>query len=214
MATQYNLREWAQDGKPVRWAVRLPTKWVCQLEVRAWNKLIPLGWRHAGHMIPVDKGPWAVQGELLCSSLAVLCLPFHLIVFCLWIEELPGPISLCHTYSHTACVCSVQLFATPWTVACQAPLSMEFSRQKYWSGLPFPTSGDLSDPGIEPTSPESPALQSDTLPMSHLGSISLWLEIIGIISKVGLKSLELTGNPCPQLGSGSEWDWCCCCCCC
>ena len=50
---------------------------------------------------------------------------------------------------------------TPWTVACQAPLSMEFSRQQYWSGLPFPSPGDLPDPGIEP---KSSALQADTLP--------------------------------------------------
>ena len=61
------------------------------------------------------------------------------------------------------CVCTqllshVQFFATTWTVACQAPLSMEFSRQEYWSGLPFPTPGDLPDPGIEPTSLASPAL--------------------------------------------------------
>ena len=47
----------------------------------------------------------------------------------------------------------VQLFATPWTVAYQAPLSMEFSRQEYWSGLPFPSPGDLPDRGIEPRSP-------------------------------------------------------------
>ena len=46
----------------------------------------------------------------------------------------------------------VWLFATPWTVACQAPLSMEFSGQEYWSGLPFPPPGDLSHPGIEPLS--------------------------------------------------------------
>ena len=46
----------------------------------------------------------------------------------------------------------------PWTVARQAPLSMGFSRQEYWSGLPFPSPGDLSDPRIEPTSPASPAL--------------------------------------------------------
>ena len=45
----------------------------------------------------------------------------------------------------------VRLFATPWTVARQARLSMGFSRQEYWSGLPFPSAGDLSDPGIEPT---------------------------------------------------------------
>ena len=47
----------------------------------------------------------------------------------------------------------VQLFVTPWTVARQAPLHVEFSRQKYWSGLPFPSPGDLPDPGIEPGSP-------------------------------------------------------------
>ena len=59
----------------------------------------------------------------------------------------------------SACVLShVQLFATPWTVACQAPLSMGFSRQEYWSGLPFPSPGDLTNPGIEHTSPVSPPL--------------------------------------------------------
>ena len=52
----------------------------------------------------------------------------------------------------------VQLFVTPWTAAHQAPLSMELYRQKYWSGLPFPTPGDLPNPQIEPTSPMSPAL--------------------------------------------------------
>ena len=52
----------------------------------------------------------------------------------------------------------VQLFATPWTIACQAPLCMGFSRQEYWSELPFPTPGDLPDPAIEPASTASPAL--------------------------------------------------------
>ena len=52
-----------------------------------------------------------------------------------------------------ACALSrAQLFATLWTVACQVPLSMGFPRQKYWSGLSFPTPGDLPDPGIEPAS--------------------------------------------------------------
>ena len=54
----------------------------------------------------------------------------------------------------------VQLFATLWTVACQAPLSMEFSRQEYWSGLQCPPPGELPDSGTEPT---SPALQADCL---------------------------------------------------
>ena len=52
----------------------------------------------------------------------------------------------------------VRLCATPWTVALQAPLSMGFSRQEYWSGLPFPSPGDLPNPGIKPASPVSPAL--------------------------------------------------------
>ena len=55
----------------------------------------------------------------------------------------------------------VRLSATPWTVAHQAPLSMGFSRQEYWSGSPFPPPGDLPDPGIEPG---SPTLQADALP--------------------------------------------------
>ena len=47
----------------------------------------------------------------------------------------------------------IRLFVTPWTVAHQAPQSMEFPRQEYWGGLPFPSPGDLPDPGIEPRSP-------------------------------------------------------------
>jgi len=54
----------------------------------------------------------------------------------------------------------VRLFATPWTVAYQGPLSMAFSRQEYWSGLPFPSPGDLPDTGIKP---RSPSLQADAL---------------------------------------------------
>ena len=60
----------------------------------------------------------------------------------------------------------VRLFETLWTVAHQAPLSMGFSRQEYWSGLPFPSLGNLPDQGIEPT---SPAWQADSLPLSYLG---------------------------------------------
>ena len=52
----------------------------------------------------------------------------------------------------------VRLLVTPWTVAHQAPLSMGFSNQEYWSGLPFPSPGDLPDPGIKPASLSSPAL--------------------------------------------------------
>ena len=64
----------------------------------------------------------------------------------------------------------VQLFATPGTVAYEAPLSMGFSRQKYWSQLPFPSPWDLPDPGIEPG---SPALQADALPSEPPGKPSI-----------------------------------------
>ena len=61
----------------------------------------------------------------------------------------------------------VRLFETLWTIAHQAPLSMGFSKQEYWSGMP---PGDLPDPGIEPLSPVAPALQEDFLLLSHGGS--------------------------------------------
>ena len=57
-----------------------------------------------------------------------------------------------------SCFSHVRLFVTPWTVAHQAPLSMGFSRQEYWSGLPCPPPGDLLDPEIEPMSLTSPPL--------------------------------------------------------
>ena len=63
----------------------------------------------------------------------------------------------------------VWLFETPRTAACQAPLSMGFSRQEYWSGLPFPSPGDLPDPGIKP---RSPALQADSLALRPPGKPS------------------------------------------
>ena len=65
----------------------------------------------------------------------------------------------------------VQLFAAPWTVTCQAPVSMGFFRQQYWSGLPFPPPGDLPDPETEPV---SPALQADSLPLSHQGGDAIY----------------------------------------
>ena len=62
---------------------------------------------------------------------------------------------------------SVQLSVTPWTVVHQAPLSMGFSRQEYWGGLPCPSPGALPDPGIKPG---TPVLQVNSLLLSHLGS--------------------------------------------
>ena len=63
------------------------------------------------------------------------------------------------------CAQSCPTLKTPWSVVCQAPLSMGFSRQEYWSGLPFPSPGDLPGPGMEPG---SPALLVDSLPSKPL----------------------------------------------
>ena len=65
-----------------------------------------------------------------------------------------------------SCQCMAKPTATPWTLAYQAPPSMEFSRQEYWTGLPFTYLGNLPDPGIEP---RSSALQADALPSEPLG---------------------------------------------
>ena len=65
----------------------------------------------------------------------------------------------------------VRLFVTPWTIAHEAPPSMEFSRQAYWSRLPFPSPGDLPDPGIKPL---SPTLRTDALPSEPPGNPSIY----------------------------------------
>ena len=76
------------------------------------------------------------------------------------------------------CVCvfqslpHVRFFATPWTLACQIPLSLEFSRQEYWSGQSFPSPGDLPDPGIKP---RSPALQADPLLSEPPGNCEIFV---------------------------------------
>ena len=73
---------------------------------------------------------------------------------------------------------SVRLFVIPWTTAHQAPLSMEFSRQEYWSGLPFPSPGDLLNPGIKP---RFPTLQADSLPSEppgkHTAKMLKWYSV-------------------------------------
>ena len=97
---------------------------------------------------------------------------------------LPHGLSLLGFFHHpfpplTLWVCSslghVRLFVTPWIGACQAPLSMGFSRQEYCSGLPFPSPGDLPDPGIKP---RFPALQADSLPSEPPGKTNSGLSFM------------------------------------
>ena len=78
-----------------------------------------------------------------------------------------------------SCFSSVRLFVPLWTVAHQAPLSMGFPRQEYWSGLPCPPPGDLPDPGIEPAFPMTFVLQADSLPLSHWGSSFISMKLKG-----------------------------------
>ena len=84
-----------------------------------------------------------------------------------------------HLWYSEVTLSRVRLFMTPWTVAYQTPLSMGFSRQEYWSWLPFPSPGDLPDPGIEPG---SPALQANTLPSEHCPTNSNQLQFSSVQS--------------------------------
>ena len=98
------------------------------------------------------------------NSILGLVFPFRLPLFWYW-EVVYHIFTHARTLSHFS---SVQLCATPWTATHQALLSMEFSRQEYWSVLPFPSPGNLPDPGTEPG---SPVLLADSLPRGHKGSI-------------------------------------------
>ena len=90
-----------------------------------------------------------------------------------------------------ACMLScVQLCATPWTIAHQTPLSVEFSRQEYWKGLPFPPPEDLYDPGIESKSPASPALAGRFFTTVPQGSLRQAYDLSKHI--VHLKSMHFT----------------------
>ena len=90
------------------------------------------------------------------------------------------------------CVLShVRLLATPLTIAHQAPLSMRFSRQEYWSGLPFPSPGDLPNPGIKP---RSPALQADSLPSEPPGKPTLSVRCLVMAKTQFLFSKSLSSN--------------------
>ena len=86
----------------------------------------------------------------------------------------PASVSLTVISKFRMCLLSrfshVQLFVTLWMVAGQAPVSMGYSRQEYWSGLPCPPPGDLPNPGIKAASQASPALKANSLLLSHQGS--------------------------------------------
>ena len=91
-----------------------------------------------------------------------------------------GPSRRCTKESNCQSLSRVRLFATPWTMAPQAPLSQGFCRQEYWSGLPFSPPGDLRNPGMDPG---SPILQADSLPLSPQGALCMVsVRKLGVIS--------------------------------
>ena len=113
------------------------------------------------------------------------------------------------TLSHFSCV---QLFATLWAVACQAPLSMGFPRQENWSGLPYLPPGDLPNPGIEPVSLASPALAGSSFTTRATWealSRSLLLLLLSRFSRVRLCATPQTAahQAPPSLGFSRQEHW-------
>ena len=109
--------------------------------------------------------------------LPLYCLPFNSHNGLFWWTEVFNSNEVQHHFSFAFMPSHVWLFATLWTIACQAPLSMEFYRQEYWSGLPCLHPGDLPDPGTEPASPVAPALQSDSLSLRNLESPTFTVQL-------------------------------------
>ena len=106
---------------------------------------------------------------------------------CKWKHNASKPMHTCmlSCYSH------VRLCVTLWTVACQIPLSMGFSKQEYWSGWPCPSPGDLPNPGNEALGLLSLLhWQSDSLPLSHLGSLTLQLPIYQLHFNKAVKQIK------------------------
>ena len=107
-----------------------------------------------------------------------------------------------------SCFSRVWLFATPWAIARQTPLSMGFSRQEYWSGLPCPPPGDLLDPGIKPTSLLSPALAggffTTSTSLRKPRNVKGFAQVPELVTALELESKSLIINPVPFLLCYSE----------
>ena len=125
----------------------------------AWRILSKLVLNEQARMnkLVLKKSWWLVHWDIKPGTWKVCVGTFQTLYPILWLESSV----ICCIYKHWCGVsCSVMSnSATPWTLAHQAPLSMEFSRHKYWSRLPFSSLGDLPDPGVKP---KSPALQADS----------------------------------------------------
>ena len=139
-----------------------------------------VGYSPWGHRVGHDWSDWAHTHRVVQYILRAYFIPNSLYLLIPWPNVAPPPFLLptgnswfvfyaCESASFVIFSSLLYFFNSrpPWTAAYQVPLSMGFSRQEYWSGLPCPSPGDLPDPGIEP---RSPALRADTLPSEPPGS--------------------------------------------
>ena len=137
------------------------------------KKTCPLPWLLLPTLVP----QLPLQAKYLILTFTLSCSHLH-VLKTFQASLIVPPISV-KSFSH------IRLFVTLWTVACQAPLSMEFSRQEYWSGLPFPSPGDLPSQGLEPRSPE---FQADSLPSeipgrpNQMGMLKMGLSLLVLYS--------------------------------
>ena len=131
-------------------------------------------------MLPLHLNPTLFSRDIHCLQFGLYLISFNHLLYHLLLLLL----------THFSCV---WLCAVPWTAACQALLTIEFSMQEYWSELPCPFPGDLPDPGI---SPRSPPLQADSISLSHQGSPTLSFTHILIyhpfFNKIGIIYTELS----------------------
>ena len=118
---------------------------------------------------------WIVSKDLLCS---IGNYTQYFVINC------KGKESEVYAWVQVSCSVASDSFMTAWTVARQPPQSMGLSWQEYWGGLPFPPTGDLPDPGIEPESPAAAALVADSLPLGHLGSPKYIYSVIYVYTHI------------------------------
>ena len=150
-----------------------PSGSVLPVNIHDW---FPLGW--TGWISVLSKGLsrvfsiTAVQKHQFSGAQLSLQSNSHIHTWICFPIHMEKTIAL--TFDEVKLLSCVRLFAAPWTIAFQAPLSMEFSRQEYWSGLPFLSPGGLPNPGIEPG---SPVLQADALPSEPPGK-PLWYHFL------------------------------------
>ena len=148
-----------------------PRKWSCS----QWNAHRQFPGK-AGRIHPHGSRLW--EKQTICEHTAIIPNDF----FFLFLNPASGELAILslgiylnklktsvHTKSYVCILSHVWLFGTPWTIARQVPLSMGFPRQDYWSGLPFPTPGDLPNPRTEPLSLVSPALAGEFLTTAPSG---------------------------------------------